>query len=213
MVHMHMLEFSVARTENDFLASKRLVRAVYTEAGYVAEGEDKTAISAYLGKNGATTVLARTGDTLLGTISIVADVNGVPMDSIYREELASYRGRGAQIAEVCQFAIDKDALRTIPTLAELDVSVNLLGLAVQLGFEQLHDYLCFAINPKHRTFYESLGCTQIGNEKSYSSVSGAPALGYVLDMNAVRQAKESKERKHFLLTKIFDTELPENFFV
>ncbi len=209
-----MVQFSVACTEDDLQDSLQLVHEVYVKEGYRnPDDSHNEGIGAYLGRAGATTMIARHNEQLFGTISVVSDMHGVPMDIMYREELGVYRDTGARIGEVCQFAINKLALKEFPHIAVLDVSVGLLGLAVQYGLVSAHDYLCFAINPKHRVFYESLGCIRIGEEKSYDSVSGAPALGYVLSMDAVRQAKESEEKKHFLLTKIFDTELPENFFI
>jgi len=215
-----MIQFQIARLPDEFNDAARLIEEVYTRKGYissVAGGQPR--ISEYIGKDGTKTILARHGSQLLGTISVVSGENsGLPMDSIYHDELSEFRSQDVRIAEVCQFAIDKERIKQMSAVTqdkvyELDVSSGLLGLAVQYSIHKLFDYLCFAVNPKHRAFYESLGCIQIGDEKQYASVNKAPALAYVLNMNDFETIKNSNKRRHFLVQKIFDMEQPIEFFL
>ncbi len=189
-----------------------LVTRVYSKEGYIdPETETASSITTFLGKPHTVTFEARLGTQLLGTISIAADsTEGLPMDCIYEDELSPYREQQSKIGEVCQFIVDKDLIREMlgdstADISETDISVALLGSAIHHGIAHAFDHFVFTINPKHRVLYESLGCLQIGDERSYPSVNEAPALAYALDIPALREAAQSGKVTNMLLRKIFAT--------
>lgn len=211
-----MIQFYEATRNDDIDAVIGLVTRVYAEQGYVGKLKGNTLeIAAFLRMESTCTFLAKVEDTLIGTISIVSDSpSGFPMDSIYKNEIALLDVERGKIAEVCQFAIDKKTLASLlkentARYSELDVSTGLLGRVVQYGLSQDFEFLCFTINPKHRVFYESLGAVQFGEERVYPSVNSAPALAYKLPIQKPGTHVEIKEKKNFLIEKIFATPIPE----
>jgi hypothetical protein len=186
-----------------------LITRVYIDEGYIdPQNTNGSAITAFLGQEYTTTFEARFGDLLVGTVSVARDGEaGLPMDCIYRDELASFRNRNAAIAEVCQFIVDKNLVRELcksypSSISEMDVSLGLLRAAIQHGIETHIEYFVFTINPKHRLFYESMGCVLIGDERSYPSVNEAPALAYALDIQALKQMIAAGTVRNMLLRKV-----------
>lgn len=165
-----------------------LVQRVYEASGYIKAGEENKIGSFLYRTDLATSVCAYYNKQLIGTVSVVFDSKqGLPMDAIYRSELQLIRDRQQPIAEVCQFAIDRSILIDVPLLvrkkAEAELALQLLALIIKYCQEQGLYYISFAINPKHRFFYETLGAELIGVEKKYDSVNDAPALGYLFSLD------------------------------
>ena len=48
------------------------------------------------------------------------------------------------------------------------------------------------VDAGHKSFYKTLGCEQIGKEKSYPFVNNAPALALYLDLHKLRTQKEQR---------------------
>ena len=174
----------VVETESEREAARRIVRHLYELQGYDMSSKS---FERYLAGPSATTFGLFEGDTLYGTISLIRDsVEGLPMDTIYRAELAALRLQGKKLAEVVQFAVDHEIYTTLTgkkpspfEAAPLFAAVLSYALATSI------DYLCISINPKHDRFYSLLGFTQIGEEKQYDSV-GAPAIARVLSVEAAQ---------------------------
>lgn len=196
--------FTVLRVEGDAAhnEARSLVRSVYIREGYTQkDAPEHTGVHAYIGRDGVDTFCAFYSDTLLGTISLAREV--IPMESMYADEINTLRKSDTRFAEVCQFAVDTPAIHSSiqsggGAFAELDVMVHLLGHVLGHASSQGIKTLCFVVNPKHTSFYESLGCTPIGSEKSYAHVNGAPARAYILPLNVTESP-----RQHFLARKIW----------
>lgn len=210
--HIGHFDFHIAVIESDFTSIVELVRRVYAKEGYVKAGDTNYGISAFIGKSYTFSTYAQhQGSTdIIGTISVVSDNSeGLPMDTIYREELQVYRSNEKKIAEACQFAIDTDLFGIPTTLCgeetlKLEVSVGLIRTAVLHCLHSGIDYLCFVVNPKHAAFYESLGCTRVGETKQYPSVNEAPACAYVLDVQSLYKRYQDGVIKNFFVARIFN---------
>ena len=155
-----------------------IVYKKYSEEGYIHDGEEKSVlISSYLQEDISSTFGAFVGGEMYGTISLVSDgKDGLPMDSIYKHEVDIFRDAHYTIAEVVQFALDKDIAKK--HLASLEVQVAaipLFGYLLSHADKHKIDYLFISVNPKHVTFYELIGFKKFGEEKHYESV-GAPAV-------------------------------------
>lgn len=210
-----MVQFRIARSVDDKNGAIKLVNEMYSRYGYVdLESGQDSKISTFLAEEGTVTMLAEHDSEIAGTISVVPDSeHGLPMDIIYYDELAPYRIAHKKILEVCQFAVNKKVFEELEANKqgkniEREVSVGLIGLCIHYALQHSYDFVCFTINPKHRSFYESFGCARIGEEKEYPSVSNAPALAYALDIHELTNGA----RHHFLTTKILQTPPPPNFF-
>lgn len=200
-----MLEvtFEEAREEDEYARARLLVGKVYAREGYISAPDvnDTSELAGFIGLPTSKTINAYLGNDIVGTISLVLDSTlGFPMDALYAEELSPYRTQDNVLAEVCQFAIDRESsLKTHAQVTELELALGLFSEILVCAYASKCTHVCFAINPKHTAFYESIGARRIGDEKMYSSVNNAPAYGYLLDL------KEFKEDKHsFLKKKILD---------
>lgn len=209
--------FSRVTKSSDVELVIKLISKVYADSGYVSEdgNKDETSISDFLRNTNSTcTFRAIYQEQLVGTISIVSDQErGLPMDTIYKTEVDLLRTAGERVAEVCQFAIDKTVLKSLPItkrkIFEADLAMQLLGLSINYGFLKDFDYYVFSINPKHRVFYEMLGCQKIGEEKQYGSVNNAPALAYKLSLRDLKQQQESGKGKNMILRRLTQFKVPE----
>jgi len=170
-------ECRVLRNDSERLAARAIVKRAYEAQRYSAGSR----IAQYLQGSHAVTFGLIRDEILYGTISVVVDSEqGLPMDTIYADELSPWRSLGEKLAEVVQFAVDHDvyaaAFGTKPTLFG---AVPLFAAALSHALAKNIDYLCISINPKHDHFYNMLGFKQIGARKQYESV-GAPAIAYAL---------------------------------
>ncbi|MEK7604205.1 MAG: hypothetical protein AAB442_00130 [Patescibacteria group bacterium] len=157
-------------------AAQDIVRRVYAAQGYdLSEG----VFVRFLRTPNAVVWGLFEEDVLFGTISIIPDSEaGLPMDSLYAEELAPFRAEGKKIAEVVQFAIDHTLKKPSPFEA-----VPLLITVLSYARTQKIDTICISIHPKHSQFYHMLGFEKIGDLKQYQAVA-APAVAYALPLVA-----------------------------
>jgi hypothetical protein len=212
-----MLRFTIAHTAQEHEALRLYAYGVYSKQGYVDVHEKPhEGIRSYIGKSGVHTIAAYIGDVLVGTLSLVqADMQTLPMEDIYADEMSSVRTAGNTFGEVIQFAIDDvqiaQAISVSNTIfTRLDVMVGLLGHIVAVAQRLKIARCCFVINPKHRIFYESIGCIKIGDEKSYAHVQGAPALAYMLDVSHFKDMAHASN--NFIVQKIVRMHIAEDFF-
>ena len=161
-------------------AARDIVRKKYEEQGYdVSSG----GIAQYLDTPHATIFGIFYEDTLYGTISLVRDsTDGLPMDSLYSNELSLWRSQERKIAEVVQFAVDHDRYTALAGKEPSPfIAAPLLRKVFSYAQEEHIEYLCISINPKHDQFYSMLGFKQIGALKHYPSVN-APAIARALSV-------------------------------
>jgi hypothetical protein len=196
-----MLQFYKSSDVRDQEEARRIVVATYQKSGYVVPSDEDPFSRFYLSGN-MDTYIAQWHGASVGTISLVRPTSeNLPMDCIFKEELAQVRVKN-RIGEVCQFAIQIDTPETahmsFTSLQELDVSMGLLGHIVNEGLQQEIDVLAFVVNPKHASFYTSLGGIQIGSVKPDPMVNNAPACAYILPLANI----ERMQSKNFILRKI-----------
>lgn len=205
---MHDHSFHMVRTDEERSTVLELIRDVYIQKGYI-RSEDNSSIGAYLSLDATRTFYACVEDTIVGTLSVVPDgPSGLPMDSIFKDELDRKRGEGLSMAEVCQFAIDKERVHDkIDPLqfSTLDVSIStgLIGVVLYYGLYKKFDRYVLAVNPKHSVFYKSIGCVQMGGERSYPSVNNAPAIAYTLNLSEIQHGENGTQKGSWMLKEIF----------
>ncbi|MBP6975585.1 MAG: hypothetical protein KBB51_02020 [Candidatus Moranbacteria bacterium] len=127
-----------------------------------------------------TTVLITKDDsgTISGTIALIPDTErGLPIDTVFHEELSALRGQGVHLGEIGRLAVRS----TVPTnpdskkiLPALYASIFARGLFLKI------DAFVITINPKHEPLYQQFGFKILGSEKPYPNLKNAPALGRIL---------------------------------
>ena len=189
-------ECRVIQNDVDRLAARAIVKRAYEAQGYGTGSR----IAQYLQGPDAITFGLIRDDTLYGTISVVVDSEqGLPMDTIYADELALWRSLGKKLAEVVQFAVDHELYSIrFGKKPSLFSATQLFAATLSCAFQRNIDYLCISINPKHDRFYRMLGFKQIGARKQYESV-GAPAIAYAFYV--------PEWNRHRNITGFFGTEI------
>lgn len=165
-------------TTEERLAARHIVRRLYQAQGYAASNGDGD--SAAFSDSASTLLWGMAYDgTLFGTVSLMVDsASGLPMDSIYAEELLPLRTTGAKIAEVGQFAVDRELYKVLSGKDAPFVAAPLFTAVLRHAIENGVHYLCITVNPKHDAFYAAIGFRQIGGLKHHPSVQ-APAIARV----------------------------------
>jgi len=189
----------------------QLIVRIYSEAGYISDKhlEKRSAEILDLLSHPATkTFTACIDDILVGSISIIEDnKDGIPLDQIFKDKTEVIRDKGNSFAEVGQFAVDKQLIAKLQKKygklgLDKEVSLSLMKYAFHYGMRAKINIICITINPKHRTFYEYLGFTPIGDVRSYSSVEEAPAVFMTIDLDKLQS--HDREDLNMLLAEIFN---------
>jgi GNAT superfamily N-acetyltransferase len=174
------IDVGLATTRAELDAASRLVHACYVRRGYVAASADGQHVSPYLAMPSTAVFVARAGDRIVATVSLIADSElGLPCDALYGAELSAFRAAGRRLAEVSALAVS-EAWRGVG-LGAMRALVRIVGV---YGREIARlDDLCIAVHPRHAPFYEGrLRFRRFGGLKAYDAVNGAPAVGLRLDL-------------------------------
>lgn len=101
------LIFKQAETEDEIRQAFRLVHDSYVELDYMDRTESELRFSIFHALATTIVLVAKIGDEVIGTISIVPDsAIGLPSDTTW--DLSKYRQKGKMIAEVASLAIKKN---------------------------------------------------------------------------------------------------------
>jgi hypothetical protein len=174
------IDTGLAITRADLDAASRLVHRCYVERGYVQPSADGRHVSPYLAMPSAAIFVSRAGGEVVATVSLLEDSElQLPCDELYPSEMSVLRAAGLRVAEVSALAVSEahrgvalDAMRSLIRV----VGVYARDLARV-------DHLCIAVHPRHAPFYESRLCfRRFGRLKAHRAVSGAPAVGLLLDL-------------------------------
>ncbi len=194
---MSKIDFYLMRSQKGLQQAADLVQFEYEKDGYVKvlEKDERVPISKYNKESSSFTFLAKNEELVLGTVSLVCDGKfGIPLDSIFAQEMQLLRAKGKKCAEISQLAIRRDAVDLLG-LNQRKIQMLLLLPLFKLVFYCAKaceiDTLCITINPKHDKFYLALGFEPLGEEKTYEAVGGAPALLRKLELDRASEMQEN----------------------
>jgi hypothetical protein len=178
------IRVNVAAERAEWEKAYRLVARNYRSRGYEPADARGLRFTAFHALPDTTTFVAAHEGHVVATLSLVPDntLLGLPMESIYGEEIRRLRQEGRRLAEVTSLADDGLGLREF-----LKVFVALVKLMAQYHLSRGGDAWVITVNPRHRNFYTKvLGFVPLGPCRSYSSVRDAPAEAYLLDVPAMK---------------------------
>ena len=178
------LEISLARTRSDLIGAFQILYNAYLRAGLVGENTQQVRLTPFHLLPTTEVVVAKLQDTVTSTITLVADSReGLPMDSMYSDELKCLRKSGLQIAEIgCLADRRHSPVRFIKVFGEL------ARLVVQVAKHRGIGALVVATHPRHAGFYmRSFGFEQFGTLKGCPYVKGNPAVAMILDFDRIRE--------------------------
>jgi len=121
---------------------------------------------------------------VISTLSLVRDGQlGLPLESVYPEEVAQRRAAGLRLAE-CSCLADRRQ-----TMARFfDLFSELARVMVQMAERDGVDQLLIAVHPRHARMYcRAMAFEQIGGHREYPDVNGNPAVALCLDFEAVKR--------------------------
>jgi hypothetical protein len=180
----------VASQPEEFEEAYRLVAANYQASGYEPPGSKPIRFTPYHALPDTTTYVAKHEGRVVATFSLVPDNHllGLPLETIFPEEIAALRQGGARMAEVTSFAAGEMSLREFS-----QVFLALIRLMKQHHVRHGGDTWVITVNPKHRNFYTKvLGYVPLGPCRPHPKVQGAPAEAYVLDVDGMRARAPEK---------------------
>lgn len=198
------LEYRIASNRHELWAAYRLVYDMYLGQELISPNDYRMWVTPYHLLPTTQTFIAVQNQEVVCTVSLIGDGKlGLPMESVYSDEINDARSRGLSIGEVSCLASRHEDLRQF-----LPLFVQLTRLMAQHARRQGMDQFVIAVHPNHAKFYERfLGFEQIGPLREFPSVHDAPAVAYCLDF-----ARMDRERPHFWNT-FFGLPLPSSTLV
>lgn len=163
----------------------RMVYDAYVAAGLIPSNPHRMRVTRYHLSPSTAVFLAKRHAELVYTVSLVVDDEdyGLPLESLYADEVAEMRSQGYRLAEVSCLAgaTDDGASRS----EQFNVFVGMMGLLAQYARYNDVDRLLVAVHPRHAKFYRHFfGFEVFGEQKSYDAVCGNPAVGCYHDFLA-----------------------------
>jgi hypothetical protein len=167
------LNFYVARTLEDVLEAWQLVYIAYRRAELIDPNPfELHTVPQAVGPQ-TLVVTGCLGPLAVSTLSVYLDhPGGLPLDSVYREQLADLRGEGRRVMEVGLFGDRRDHMnRSAEGLFEL------MRFAFFYGMHNRVDDAVIGIHPDHAAFYERFfGFERIGDAREYPTVKNNPVV-------------------------------------
>jgi len=178
-------EFGIARTREDLEASFALLHDAYVASGFMPPHPSGLRVTPYHALPTTTTLCAKVGGTVVGTLSIVRDgVFGFPLQTAF--DISAVRERGGRIAEISALAVHPAYRRTGGSI--LFPLMKLMYEYCTRYFDTRH--LVIAVHPKRIELYESLLFFRRLTAQTvarYDFANGAPAIGATLDLQEAPQ--------------------------
>lgn len=181
------ITFEIARTRDDFESGLRLLYESYVRSGLAIGNPSGIRITPYHLLDTTDVFVAKAQEEVFMTISLIADGElGLPMESMYADQVQELRMRGKRLAEVGCFAD-----RRLDVTGFNPVFNTLTKLLVQTARHRGQDTLVVAVHPRHAKFYRRLlGFQDIGGLTYCQYVSNRPALALLLDLTQEHGTKQ-----------------------
>lgn len=191
------LEFSVGQTLEEVMEAWSLVYDAYRRLGLVDPNPWGVHCTSHAFTNDTAVIRGCIDGKCVTTITGYLDDpdHGLPLDSVYPEELARLRDRGYSLIEVGLFADRRGELKRARTSL-----LELMRWATYFGLNNEAQQAIIGVHPHHAKFYaKCLGFEIIGEEKQYGIVNGAPVVPLFLDWQTCTSAtKIARGIKQFL---------------
>ena len=174
-------EVKIASGSDEFEQAFLLLAQKYQAKGYEDAGAKLFRFTPFHVLPETITVVARDGARVVATLSMVPDTAllGLPMESIYPEEVARLRREGRRLAEVTSLADDGLGHREF-----LAVFEAMIRLVQQYHLRIGGDTWLVTVNPRHAAFYRKvMGAVALRRSPDLSRRSrDAPAEAYLIDL-------------------------------
>lgn len=170
------VEFKIASSEAEMAAAFELLKESYVRRGIAREGQMRLQIISLLPTT--TTFIAKSGDEVIGTISLIEDSDlGLPMEKVHPAEAVAIRKLFRSVAEVGALAVRPDYRRS-------GLSIMLYNMLYRWARQWRRvDDLLIAVHPSAQFFYKNILLFEvIGPPQRYEDLQGAASLPLRLDI-------------------------------
>lgn len=168
----------IARTQRERRSAFKLVYDRYLQAELIQPNSAGIRVTPYHLLPTTNVFIATENARTICTVTLIGDGQyGLPMESIYHEEVKDCRRRNLYVGEVSCLAFEP-----MPLNRFLVVFMQLTRLMAQHARAYGMDQFLIAVHPQHSRFYQRfMGFEQIGDLKTYPSVRDTPAVACCLD--------------------------------
>lgn len=167
------LNYKIAQSRDELRDAFGLVYRSYRRAGLVDENFDQLRLTPFHLLPTTEVFVTQLRGTVVSTVSLFGDGElGLPLDSIYSQNVALFRRRGLRMAEIGSLADRrKSPVRFVETFAAMG------RLLAQVAMQRGYHGLVAATHPKHARLYERiLPFEQIGAGVDCPYANGNPAV-------------------------------------
>ncbi len=168
-------EMKVAETPEERASAFRLVHDVYSEAGLIPSAPTGMRVMQHHLADGTEVLIAKRQGQVRFTVSLVRDAEfGLPLDSLFADEVDQMRADGIRLAEVSCLACDGESSNK---QQRFEMLVKMISLTLQTARRRGVERLLLAVHPRHAKVYQRLfGCVPCSDVKQYAAVQGNPAV-------------------------------------
>lgn len=188
------IQLRVAATREERQATFELIYRSYVRAGLCAQTDTGLRITPYQLLPTTDIIVAELRGQMISTVSLVRDGKlGLPMESVFPEEVAARRKAGIGLAEVSCLADRRQG-----TARFFGLFCELSRLMAQLARKTGVDELVVVVNPRHAPLYRRyMAFDQIGEERVYDAVQGFPAVPLSLNFAKAKIHKPKSWHEFF----------------
>jgi len=201
---LEAIDYRVARSREDLENSFTLVYREYLKRGYVKESDSKLKLSIYNALPSTTTFVAMLEKEVIATTTLIPDSPlGLPMDTLYHEELNVLRQQNKKICEISMLASNTELFTSGTSMLLNSKKMMLIFYLFKVIFDYAKDmvkldHICITINPKHSLTYDFLLFKDLGGLKTYRNANGAPAIAKHIDITMAEQECRQKNKEGLL---------------
>ncbi len=165
----------VSENQSEREAAFRLLHQVYYRAGLTGDDDRGMRVLKHHLSDQTDVMVAKRNGTVVFTMSLVRDAEyGMPLESLFADEVQTMRNEGVQLAEVSSLASDSSLESKSEQFALL---VKMISLTLQAARRRGVDRLLLAVHPRHARVYQRLfGCVICSDVREYAAVEGNPAV-------------------------------------
>jgi hypothetical protein len=177
------VSIKVAATREERQGAFQLAYQSYFNAGLCASCNEGVRITPYQLLSTTDIIVAQLRGEVISTLSLVRDGElGLPLESIYPDEVKQRRDAGLKLAEVsCLADRRRDASRFFDLFSEL------ARVMIQMADRYGVDELLIAVHPRHARMYcRAMAFQQLGDNRDYPAVNGNPAVLLSLGMEYLK---------------------------
>jgi hypothetical protein len=175
--------YKIASSCNELVTALRLVYQVYLRSGLIEANLYQMRVTPFHSLPTTKVLIATNRDETLCTLSVIGDGQlGLPMETIYPEQIATRRKQGISFVEISCLADKEHGHQKCFSIVS-----RLMALTAQCAKHHNVDQLLITVHPRHTMFYERFLCFKIiGEEKAYPLMRNHPAIAMMMDLNTIK---------------------------